>query len=216
VAAAGEFAGIDAAMTEPFKPSFQWRPVESSKGTGYLFPDRFTDYMRDTYARPAVYRWRVFPALPNRNEEAYIGEAEILVKRAYAVRSARNASGVEAKTNYRLRKYFDKQLETHRHIALEWLDFPPFEIDSVRFEPLELWDPFRRKCVENLVLAISSQQQFEILNAHTDPISKTLRKFLGLNISGKRFRETVEQIRLARAPITTQAEARRIVVRAKL
>ncbi len=46
--------------------------------------------------------------------------------------------------------------------------------------------------------------------------SKTLRKFLGINISGRRFREAVEHIRLAQAPITTQKEARKLVVRVKL
>ena len=65
-------------------------------------------------------------------------------------------------------------------------------------------------------MTISVQQKCEILNAYTDPISKTVRKFLGMNISGRRFREAVEQIRLAQAPITTQKEARKLVVRAKL
>ncbi len=181
-----------------------------------MLPDRFTDYMRGTYARPAVYRWRVFPSLPGQKEETYIGEAEILVRRAYAVLNAKSASGDQAKTNYRLRKYFDDQLKAHRNIALEWLDFAPFEIECVRFESQELWDPFKRKCIENLALTISVQQQCEILNAYTDPISKTLRKFLGMNISGRRFREAVEHIRLAQAPITTQKEARKLVVRVKL
>jgi hypothetical protein len=190
--------------------------VESAKGIGYLFPNRFTDYMRETYARPAVYRWRVFPALPDSKEEIYIGEAEILVKRAYSVLNAKQTSGTEAKTNHRLRKYFDSQLKGHRHVALEWLYFPPFEIDCVRFEPQELWDPFKRRCVENLALAVSVQQKWVILNAYTDPVSKTLKKFLGLNISGKRFREAVENIRLAQASITTEKEARKVVVRVRL
>jgi hypothetical protein len=200
------------------KTDFQWRPVESASGIGYLFPDRFTDYMRDMYARPAVYRWRVFPALPEQKEEIYIGEAEILVRRAYSVLNAKSdtGAGTQAKTNHRLRKYFASQRMAGRQIALEWLDFPPFEIECVRFEPLELWDPFKRKCIENLALTVSVQQRWEILNSHTDPISKTLRKFLGMNISGKRFREAVERIRLAQAPITTEEEARKMLVRAKL
>jgi hypothetical protein len=172
--------------------------------------------MRDTYARPAVYRWRVFPALTGKNEEIYIGEAEILVRRTYSVLSARNSPGAEVKTNYRLRKYFDDQHTQSRHIALEWLDFPEFEIESVRFEPQELWDPFKRRCIENLALAVSAQQRWEILNVYADPISKTLKKFLGMNIPGKRLREAVEHIRLAQAPIVTEKEARKVVVRTRL
>jgi len=204
-------------LTEPLRIYDQWHPVQLQKdGAGYLFPERFTPFMNNEYARPAVYRWRVFPSLPGKKEEVYIGEAEILVRRAQRVLSAKDASNSESKTDYRLRKYFDGQVKISRNVALEWLDFQPFEIECVRFEAGELWDPFKRKCIENLALTIAAGQQWEILNVYTDPISKTLKKFLGLNISGKRLREVVEQIRLAKAPIVTEKEARKVVVRARL
>jgi len=204
-------------LTEPLKIYDQWRPVQvENDGAGYLFPARFTPHMNDAYARPAVYRWRVFPSLPGKREEVYIGEAGILVRRAQRVLSAKDTSGSESKTDYRLRKYFDDQLRVNRNVALEWLDFQPFEIGCVRFEARELWDPFKRKCIENLALSMAAEQKLEILNAYTDPISKTLKKFLGMNISGKRLREAVEQIQRAKAPIVTEKEARKVVVRARL
>ncbi len=203
-------------MPEPFKIYFQWRCIEVSRGgAGYIFPEKLSPYICEEYARPAVYRWRVFPADNGKKEEVYIGEAEILSRRAQRIlRATKNTE--RDNTDGRLRSYFENCTRSGKHVALEWLDFEPFEIECVRFEARELWDPFKRKCLENLALSVSAEQQLEILNVYTDPISKTLRKFLGLNVSGKRFREAVEQIRRAKAPIVTEKEARKVVVRARL
>lgn len=202
-------------MSESLKIHGQWRPVHLTKdGEGYLFPTKFTRYILDEYARPAVYRWRVFPAEAGQKEQVYIGEAEILSKRALSVLRAAKGEGRD-NTNWRLRTCFETQVKSGKHIALEWLDFQPFEIECARFEARELWDPFKRKCIENLALVMSADQ-CEILNIYKDPIGKTLKKFLGVDIPANRLREVVEQIRLAKSTIITQEEARKLVVRPRL
>jgi len=203
-------------MQDQFKTYFQWRPVEVGRGgSGYIFPERLSAYICEEYARPAVYRWRIFPADSGNREEVYIGEAEILFRRARRIlRATKNADGDT--TDGRLRSYFESRTSLGKHVALEWLDFPSFEIEAVRFEARDLWDPFKRKCLENLALAISNAERWEILNAYSDPISKTLKKFLGTNVSAKRLREAVEQIRKTQAQVVTEKEARKVVVRARL
>jgi len=69
-------------------------------------------------------------------------------------------------------------------------------------EPLKIYDRWRplqltkdgRKCIENLALSLSVTRGEEILNFFADPINKTVKKFLGMNVSEKRFKETLEQI----------------------
>lgn len=203
-------------MPEQLKTYFQWRPVELRRGgSGYIFPEKLSLYICEEYARPAVYRWRVFPADSGKREEVYIGEAEILFRRAQRIlRATKNTDG--NKTDCRLRLYFESCTNSGKHVALEWLDFTSFEIDGVRFEAQELWDPFKRRCLENLALTISAAERWEILNVYSDPISKTLRKFLGMNVSAKRLRGAVEQIQKAKAQVITEEEARKVVVRARL
>ena len=68
-----------------FNISVQWGTAATKEnGAPYYFPDKFTRYFRETYAVPALYRWRVMRRQPGEKEKIYIGEAEELARRVPA------------------------------------------------------------------------------------------------------------------------------------
>lgn len=124
-------------------------------------------------------------------EIVYIGEAEDLARRIQRVRTpARKGKGGD--TNKRLNKIFHEYLKADRTIVLDVADFEPCEINGVRIDREAIGDRFKRRMLENLVLAMEQQVgRYELLNIAIDPIAKLRQKVAML--PPKKLREISKQ-----------------------
>ena len=160
----------------------KWRSTLSGGSRAYNFPEGFTAYFRRTYSIPAVYRWRVMGSEVEEKEEIYIGEAEDLVRRIQRVRTP-SPKAKQGDTNKRLNKLFHHYLSQDRKIVLEIADVEPFEVRvteaggerAIRFDRDSFGDRFKRRALENLLLASAQAREFELLNVVVDPVDKVMR-----------------------------------------
>jgi hypothetical protein len=153
--------------------SVQWRTVlVRDNGEPYYFPDKFTRFFHDSYSLPVVYRWRAMRGQPGDRESIYIGEAEELPRRIQRVRTPPTGAK-DSNTNKRLHQIFQNYVRAGRRVVIDLADFEPFEVNGVRFDSDGLGDRFKRRALENLLLAIEQEsKEFEILNMVVDPLDK--------------------------------------------
>lgn len=180
-----------------FQISAHWRTaVTQENGDGWCFPNRFTSYFRDRYATPAVYRWRVVKRQPGEKERIYIGEGEDLIRRITWVLRP-HSSAKPSDTNRRLNEIFSKCASERQWVVIDWADIEPFEINGVRFEQRDIGDRFKRRMLENLLLAIAqADRNCELLNSVIDPLDRD-REVLH-RLTPRQVRETVERYGLRR------------------
>ncbi len=159
----------------------QWRTaVVRENGEPYNYPDKFTRYFRQKYSVPVVYRWRVLKNQPGDKEPIYIGEAEELPRRIQRVRTP-SKTAKETDTNKRLHQIFHEFLSQGRKIVIDVGDVEPFEVNGVRFGRDMMGDRFKRRAVENILLALAQEsKEFELLNAVVDPVEEAREKLLKL------------------------------------
>jgi hypothetical protein len=149
-----------------------WRSAMVIEGKAYCFPDKFALTFRESYSRPAVYRWRVMNVVHGEKEPIYIGEAENLVRRIQRVRTP-SLKAKASNTNLRLHKLFQEYVSLGRTIVLDVADCEPFEINGIRFGGDTMGDRFKRRAIENILLAGAQESpQFELLNVFVDPVEK--------------------------------------------
>jgi len=151
--------------------SVQWRTATVREGgEAYQFPEKFTRYFREKYSVPVVYQWRVLRAQPGDKEPIYIGEAEELPRRIQRIRTpSRKARDTD--TNKRLHQIFHKYLSEGRTIVIDVADVEPFEVNGLRFGRDTMGDRFRRRALENILLALGQEsQESELLNVVVDSV----------------------------------------------
>lgn len=153
--------------------SVEWRSaVVRENGEAYYFPDNFTRYFRERYSVPVVYRWRVLKNQPGEKEPIYIGEAEELPRRIQRIRTP-SMKAKDTDTNKRLHQIFKKHILEGRKIVIDIADIAPFEISGERFGRDTMGDPFKRRALENILLAVAKKSgEFELLNVVVDPIEE--------------------------------------------
>jgi len=153
----------------------QWRSVVTKEnGQAYIFPQKFTGYMRTKYAAPAVYRWKVVRPLNGAPKEPiYIGQGEDLIRRMQRVLTPPK-DDKKGNTNRRLHDRFLAYLAEDRKIVIEVADVEPFELNGIPFGKGTLHEPFKRLALENILLVIAQKQEteWELLNVIVDPIEK--------------------------------------------
>ncbi len=167
-------------MASSFTLYVQWRAVMAREGKAYCFPEKFTPFMKDAYRVSAVYRWRVMQKEAGEKELIYIGEGEDLLQRIQRVLTPPR-DPKKGNTNWRLHDLFSKHVASGRTITLELADVEPFEIAApdpgrtyeVRLGRDTMGDRFKRRAVENLLLAIAQKaEHVELLNIFIDPVEK--------------------------------------------
>jgi hypothetical protein len=175
---------------------YLWRSALAREGEPYQFPDPFTRFFRDKYSISAVYRWRVMRTSAETKEPIYIGEAEDLVRRIQRVRTP-SRKGKKGDTNKRLNELFLSYLSAGRKIVLDIADVEDFEINGTRFGRDTMGDRFKRKTIENLLLAIEQKSDsYEILNVTIDPVEKARKALMKLKPS--EVREVIRQYGLGK------------------
>lgn len=165
---------------ESFQIHFQWRAVLAADSQSYTFPARLTLSLRDKYSVPAVYRWRIHPGDQGKPEELYIGEAENLSRRIRHVLTP-GAKTKKKNTNARLREQLDVRCRAGKRVFLDYLDFPPFQLNGALITADLLREGFLRKAIENLCLYLAQIQGHPLLNYRVDPVEKVARNLLKLS-----------------------------------
>ena len=157
--------------------SFQWRSaVVPENGEAYNFPGEFTRFFQARYCVPVVYRWRVLKKQPEEKEAVYIGEAEQLPRRIQRVLTP-SKTAKDTNTNKRLHQMFQEFLSKGRKIVIEVADLDSFEVNGVRFGADTMGDTFKRRAVENILLALAQKSgEFELLNVVVDPVEEVRQK----------------------------------------
>ena len=157
--------------------SFQWRSaVVQGNGEAYNFPGKFTRFFRARYCVPAVYRWRVLKNQPEEKEAIYIGEAEQLTRRIQRVLTP-SKTAKDTNTNKRLHQIFQAFLSKDRKIVIDVADLDPFEVNGVRFGTDTMGDTFKRRAIENVLLALAQGSgEFELLNVVVDSAEEVRQK----------------------------------------
>ncbi|HEX4067131.1 MAG TPA: hypothetical protein VHZ09_14005 [Acidobacteriaceae bacterium] len=125
--------------------SFGWVPIQGLKDISYCFPEIATRYLREQYAKAAVYRWLV-----QRDDKmfVYIGETENLARRL----SHYLKPGPTQTTNKRLRAFLDQQNSLSASISFELLSFEPFSINGKQYSAADLGKKEVRCFLENLLI----------------------------------------------------------------
>lgn len=168
----------------------QWRTVVTAGGP-YYFPARFTADFRQTFCRPAVYRWRVMQNEGDTTESIYIGEAEDLVRRIQRVITPpQTAKG--GNTNKRLNKIFTDFIRAGRKVVLDVAEIEPFELNGIRFGRDTIGERFKRCALENILLVFAAANpHYKLLNAVLDPPGKSLEVLQAL--PAYKLRELVQR-----------------------
>jgi len=141
--------------------SYQWEPVFVDKNCGYLFPEQLSEFMRQEYKKPAIYRWNIFRYKPGDKKLIYIGEAKELCPQR--INGYLNP-GPTQQTNKRMKEIFQSYLNEGLKIGLEILNFEKILIDSSVFTRDNLHNKHFRRLIEELMIIISKQKGFQILN----------------------------------------------------
>lgn len=173
--------------------SVQWRSaVTQENGQAWCFPNKFTPYFKERYSIPAVYRWRIDKRQPGEKERIYIGEGEELTRRILWVLKPHSSSKA-SDTNRRLNEIFHQCALEKRAVWIDVADIDPFEINGVRFDQRDLGDRFKRRMLENLLLAIAgADKNCELLNNVVEPLDRD-RELLIRRLSPRQVRETKQR-----------------------
>lgn len=127
----------------------------------YIFPQKFTRYMRTKYAVSAVYRWKVLRAINGDSKRPiYIGQREDLIRRMQHVLTPQK-SGNRVDTSRRLHDSFQTYIAQGRKIVIEVADVEPFEMSGIPFGRGTVRDPFKWLALENLLLVVAQKEQTE-------------------------------------------------------
>jgi len=166
-------------MADEITVQVSWRTVVTlENGQAYYFPQKFTRFMRDKYAIPAVYRWRVLRVQNGEPKEPiYIGESDDLIRRMQRVLTP-SKSNKKGNTNRRLHDLLAKYIADGRIIVVDIADVTPFEMNGIRFGKDTLSDRFKRRALENILLVIAqkAEAQWNLLNVLYDPVEVATHK----------------------------------------
>lgn len=141
--------------------TYQWEPMLREEGKEYHFPERITAFMRGRYKHPAIYRWNIFRNEPEDEKLIYIGEAQELCPQRL---NGYLNPGPSQQTNQRIKKEFQEYLDNGFKIGLEILRFDNITIGNFALTNTNLNDKHARRFIEELMIIIYKQKEFQILN----------------------------------------------------
>jgi hypothetical protein len=155
----------DNALTIPWR----WISTQCQPSTIYEYPSPVNPFFRRAYSGPRVYRWAVFES--DVLTAADVGEAEDLCRRLGGYLNP----GAQQRTNIRIKHCLDEKKLAGATIRLQMLEFDDFRINGLAFSCDSLTNPYTRKCLENLAVALHTSD-CTLLNRGTDLIDKALKK----------------------------------------
>ena len=144
-----------------FNLNYKWVSVLREEGDYYVFPQKISQFMKDNYRSPQIYRWNIFKNNLNDEKIVYIGEAQIFCPTRL---QGYIKPGPSQYTNIRMNKEFEEFIKKGYSVALEILDFEQLTLNELKITKKELHNKFLRKFVENLMLFLSRHEGYHLLN----------------------------------------------------
>ena len=142
-----------------FKVAFDWEIVLASEKHDYKFPNPITDFMKQKYGKPVIYRWTI-----DRGENAksfYIGET---VKFCPDRLSDYLSPGPSQQTNIRLNQYFQEGVENGANLKLEILKMSGAFVNDLDLQDKDLKHQDIRRLIEKLLVTLYRNQGLDLLN----------------------------------------------------
>jgi hypothetical protein len=78
-----------------------------------------------------------------------------------------------AVTNQRLKQLFTERINQGKIVSLEFAEVEDFSINGVTFTNRSMHNPFHRRMLENLLLAVEQRSKDELLNKYEDWATKS-------------------------------------------
>ncbi len=141
--------------------SYQQEVVLSDAKKEYLFPKQITQFMKDRYKHPAVYRWDIYRNRPEDQKLIYIGEAQQLCPQR--INGYLNP-GPSQQTNKRIKDKFQSYLDQGLKIGLEIFHFDRIIVGDFSFTRSDIGDKHLRRFLEELLIIYYRRKGFTILN----------------------------------------------------
>lgn len=101
---------------------------------------------------------------------AYVGEAENICRRLGGYLNP----GSSQKTNVRIKAFLDERRTAGVTIRFEVLEFGNFVINGLEINRDRLTNPYVRKLIENLAIALHRSERCVLLNSGTDVVEKAI------------------------------------------
>lgn len=140
----------------------EWKPVNYELGKPYKFPNEITEYMKDCYSIPAVYRWVID------NEMYYVGESKNICRRINAYLRAPepkfNEAGKMLPHQQTTNINMHAKLRASSSNRIEVLAFDELKIGDATYTPENLNNNRLRLLIEKIAILDHAIKHQKLLN----------------------------------------------------
>jgi phosphoenolpyruvate synthase/pyruvate phosphate dikinase len=143
------------------KVMFEWEAVCQSETEEYVFPKPITEFMKQLYKKPVIYRWIVERTDTNDEMLMYIGEAARLCPDRL---SGYLVPGPTQQTNIRLNQQFHECIAHGGKIRLETLKMTGAFVNDLDLTEKDLSRQDIRRLIERLLVTLYRSQGINLLN----------------------------------------------------
>lgn len=140
---------------------FDWISVFRDEDVPYIFPQKITNYMKDNYGRPAIYRWNIYKDIPMDQKLIYIGETTKLCPGRL---NGYLKPGPSQATNKRLNRKFINLADRGYKVQLEILRLGKFSISDITLTSADLYSKHTRRFIESLLIIYYLKRGHDLLN----------------------------------------------------
>ena len=86
------------------KLEYDWKTIKQNENNNYVFPKSATEYMKDNYNKPAIYKWEF--KKDDFIEKIYIGQTnKLITTRLYQYRKPGNSQATNKRINCEITKW---------------------------------------------------------------------------------------------------------------
>jgi hypothetical protein len=140
----------------------EWKTVNSENSKAYGFPNETTEFMKDRYSTPAVYRWVID------NERYYVGESKNLYRRINAYLKAPkpkyNQDGKMIPHQQTTNINVHNELQASSNNRIEFLEFNELQFGGATYKLDDLENNHIRLLVEKMAIQDHVAKHLKLLN----------------------------------------------------
>lgn len=140
--------------------NLNWEIVLETENDAYSYPRPVSQYMRQNYHHPSIYRWKVFKDGMN-NPTIYIGETECLCPDR--IKGYLNP-GPSQKTNQRINELLNGYFADGWVVHLEHLSDLTLKLNDFELNQNHLYDKDNRRLIERILIVYYKNKGYYLLN----------------------------------------------------
>lgn len=141
------------------KVAFEWETVLSSDEIYYVFPGPITDFMKEKYKKPVIYRWTI--EFEGNEKTFYVGETLRFCPNRL---NGYLAPGSDQHTNIRLSNLFHESIRNGANLKLEILKMSGAFVNDLDLQEKDLEKQDIRRLIEKLLISLYRNQGLNLLN----------------------------------------------------